>query len=73
MPSHACALLGEAGAGDGPQGEVWCWGDNSSGQLGNDSGPEVLPKQPRPPGNKWEPLTGMAHIALMGRELRHLS
>lgn len=37
---HACALLSS--------GEVWCWGDNSLGQLGRGAGPGLLPASSSP-------------------------
>ncbi|MGB0592445.1 MAG: MopE-related protein [Myxococcota bacterium] len=33
--THACAVLGTPEAESGPRGEVWCWGDNHVGQLGD--------------------------------------
>ncbi|OFZ17362.1 MAG: hypothetical protein A2X86_02590 [Bdellovibrionales bacterium GWA2_49_15] len=47
--SHVCALVG-SGSGSG---NVFCWGDNSSGQLGNGSGgPQSIPTQ----------VTGLANV-----------
>lgn len=49
--NHACAIVDSGTDGHGD--EVWCWGDNGSGQLGNPGSDSFVPVQvPGLPGGR---------------------